>query len=481
MSNLKKVLINGAAWSLFGRMASLVVVLFTNIWLARLLSPDEFGQVGVIMFFVGIANVLTEGGLGGALVRKKEATINDYSTVFVTNLIFSLICYVLIFVASNRIAAYYDDPLIKKLLLVASLVLIINSFQITQNAKLMSDLKFKKYSIYTFISVIVASVIGVILAYQGLGVWALVVIQLLTAGMYTILLWIFEGFYLRLYFSKKSFKELYGFGINTTLASILNTAFENVYQLILARYFSFQQTGFFYQAKKLQDVPGGIITTLTQGVLFSSLAKFQDNKKSFSSIFNEINVYFMVLLAFISTFIYVYAKPVVLLLFGEKWMGSVFYLQLLTIASFFYLLEKLNRIIFKVFNQTKKILYLEYLKKSIQAVTILIGIYYVNLTLLIIGFVFTSTISYFFNYYYSHKIIDAVKTSQLVKLFKIIGISVTTALLCLNGVSFFNIKGLDYFWSLPLFFICYFLLIQSLEVLNLGKELNKLYSIYRKS
>ena len=272
MPEFKNKVLKGTIWSVFGRLSTLIIVLITNIWLARILSPEEFGQVGIIMFFIVIANTFSESGLGGALLRKKEATLKDYSTVFVTNLILSIICFILIILFAENIANYYGDPLLKNLLIFSALILIINAFQITQNAKLMSDMMFKEYSIYVFISVFFASITGIYCAYQGLGVWALIIIQLLTASINTILLWIFEGAFLRIHFSKSSFKELYAFGINTTLASLLNKGFDNIYQLVLAKYFSLAQTGYFYQAKKLQDVPTGLITMLSQGVIFSSLA-----------------------------------------------------------------------------------------------------------------------------------------------------------------------------------------------------------------
>ena len=480
MSDLKKTVIKGTIWSVFGQLASLIIVLATNIWMARLLSPKEFGQVGVIMFFITLTSVFTESGLGGALVRKKEATQKDYSTVFVTNLVLSFFCYALICFSAGAIATYYDDNLLKNLLVVAGVVLIINAFQLTQNAKLMSELKFKQKSLYRFVSVLIASVFGVYLAYKGFGVWALIIIQILTALISTLLLWIFEGFFLRLQFSRASFKELYAFGVNTTAASLLNTGFDNVYQLVLAKYFSLAQTGYFYQAKKLQDVPGGIINMVTQSVVFPSLAKLQDDKVAFTKAYNKITLYFLVMLGFISTFVYVYSEPIVYLLYGKEWAGAVFYMQLLTIASFFYIQELINRVIFKVFDQTRQILYLEYSKKTVQAISIGIGIYYLNMEILIIGFVISNIIGYFITYYYSRRVLGLVTYFELFTVFKICIISLTTIIIINFIILKIELQEIKMFLTLPLLFIIFIFGLYVFKAIDIISELKTIVKLYKK-
>ncbi|MFV0598196.1 MAG: lipopolysaccharide biosynthesis protein [Bacteroidales bacterium] len=423
MSSLKKNIITGTIWSVGGQLAYLLILLGTNIWMARILSPNEFGQIGIIMFFITIANVFTESGLGGALVRKKDALPSDYSTVFVFNLVISLLCFLLLYLSSSYIADFYNDSTLKSLLIVSGFILIINAFQIVQNAKIVSEMKFKRKSIIRLVSAILGSIVGITCAYQGLGVWSLVYMQLISAASLTLIYWITEGLFFSFLFSKKSFLELYRFGVNTTLASLLNTAFDNIYQLILGRYFSVNQVGLYYQAKKLQDVPGGIINMVSQSVIFSGLAKLQEDKESFIKAYNKITLVFLVILGFISCFIYIYSEQIILILYVNKWLGAVFYMQLLTIASFFYYQEKINRIIFKVFNKTNQILYLEFLKKGIQCLTILIGIYFLDINILIIGFIVTSIIGYYINYYYSRKILGVNNRYEIITFLKIILVS----------------------------------------------------------
>lgn len=477
MNPLKKTLILGTMWSVGGQLASLLVVLITNIWMARLLSPKEFGQVGIIMFFIVLADVFTEGGLGGALIRKINPTKQDFATVFVFNLSVSIGCFLALVLSSGFIANFYNDPSLKTLLIVAGSVLIINAFQLIQNIKLMCDLKFKQKSVYRLVAVVVASIVGIIMAYKGAGVWALIVMQLLTSVVTTALLWGFEGTFFSFYFSKKSFKELYVFGVNTTLASLLNTAFDNIYQLILGKYFSIAQVGLFYQAKKIQDVPGGIINMLTQGVVFSSLAKLQDQKQEFLRVYGKIVILFAAVLALMTTLMYLYAENIITILLGNQWLGAIFYMKLLVVASFFYFMELINRIIFKIFNQTKQILYLEIGKKTIQFVSIVIGIYFLNLNYLIVGFVITNIISYGINYHYSRKVLEDKMHIVTNRKLKIMLLAFVLTFIAVYLVEKTEINGHWRFLIAPFLLLIYMLGLKVLNVMDVIKEVRNLIKI----
>lgn len=479
MNSFKKGIISGTLWSILGQVVTLSIILISNIIFARILSPKEFGQMAIIMFFIMLANVFSEGGLGGALIRKKDATKTDYSTVFVFNLLVSLFCFLFLFLFSGFIANYYNDSSLKNLIIVSGFVLIINAFQITQNAKLMSEMKFKRLMIYRFVSVLLATIIGLIFAYFNYGVWSLVIIQILSAGLMTILLCFFEELYLSFDFKKKNFKELYGFGVNTTAASLLNTAFDNVYQLILAKYFSLNQTGFYYQAKKLQEVPGGIINMLSQSVVFSALSNLQEDEDEFLVVYNKITLYFSVLLGFISVTTYLFSEQIIIILLGTKWLGSVIYMKFLSIASFFYFFELINRVIFKVFNKTKQILILEIFKKTIQILSIIIGLHFLDITILIGGFIITNIISCFVNIYFANKIIKASAYSDAIIILKVIFISFTTILIVNTFNKLFSLKGFYEFYSIPILLLTYIIGMKIIGVVNFKNEYIKIKKLYK--
>jgi len=470
MSSFNRRILTGTLWSILGQGGTLSIGLVANIILARVLTPYEFGQIGIIMFFIILANVFAESGLGGALVRKMEVTKEDYATAFTFNFIFSLFCFILLVLFSGEVADYYKDKAIQNILIVSGIILIINNFQFIQNIDMMRGMKYKNIAKYRFIGVLLSSSIGVFLAFYEFGVWSLVIMQLLSATFTTILICFYEGIFFSFAFNKKSFKELYAFGINTTLASLLNTVFENIYQLILGRYFSINHVGLFYQAKKLQEVPIGIINMTTQSVIFSSLSKLQDEKAVFIKTYNKIVLLLTVIVGAITAFIYLYSENIIMLLYGIKWIDSVFYMKLLSIASFFYMQEMFNRVIFKVFNQTQKILYLEILKKSIQMITIVIGVVMLDLKVLLFGFVITSIVSYFINFFYSRKILGNISFYELVVVFKVI-LSAILTIGCINLlVSFFEFKGLYFLISIPIFLLLYLFMVQKIGVINIKDE-----------
>jgi O-antigen/teichoic acid export membrane protein len=466
MTDVKRNIISGSFWSVIGHFGSLIVLLITNIWLANLLSPKEFGQAGIVLFFCVLAGVLTESGLGGALVRKIEVTSDDYSTALIINIVISSVLYFLIFLTSDLIASYYRDPILRMMLRISGLAIIFDAFQLVQNSRLIRQMKFKRKFTYRFISVFVASVVGITLAYQGAGVWTLVVIQVLTSSLNMAMLWIGEGFFLNLTFSNQSFRELYKFGVNTTLASLITTTFENIYQVVLAKTFSVAQTGYFYQAKKLQDVPMGVLNMLTQGVIFSSLSKLQADKEEFVRTFNKIMLYFMSISGLILILIYLFSNPVILIIYGEKWIDSVFYMQILSIASFFLLQERFNRLVFKVFDKTRDLLYLEIAGKIFQTAGLFIGIYLKSIEFLMFSFAVASGLSYVSNYIFSRNHYVVTMKEILVQL-KIVFAIILTILIFKLIISYLSIQPLISLLLIPVVLLVYVLFLHFMKLISI--------------
>lgn len=390
----------GIIWTLIGRFSSLAVNLLAHIILARLLSPSDYGLFGIIMFFIVIANALSESGMGGALVRNKTATEIDYATIFLFNLFVSVILCSLLITFSGVIGTYYEIPIIENLLIVTSFVIILNALQFVQKARLVKNMRFKEKSLYEFIGVTIGSILGIIMALSNFGVWSLIIMQLTSAIITTILLWVFEEGIGRIQFSRHSFKDHYKFGLNTTLATMLSSIFDNIYQIILGKYFSINHTGLYYQAKKLQEIPLGIINGLTQTVIFSALSKLQDDKNQFKVQYLLIVRIFTVLTGCIALVLILFAHEIILLLVGSQWLDGTFFLQILSLIGFFYSQETINRILFKIYNDTAYILYLEMLKKFIQSFSIIAGLIANSLDILMLGFLISSIISYIINYYF---------------------------------------------------------------------------------
>ncbi len=474
MTNIKRQVLTGTIWSFLGQLSYLIIGFIANLVLARLLTPVEFGQLGIVMFFILISKVLTESGMSGALIRKQDATDQDFSTVFVFNLVISVTLFLLLFGFSGFIADAYSDPQLKSILRVLSFILIINAFQFTQNAKVVKDLRFKDQSKYTVISIIISSSLGILLAFFNFGVWALVYMQLANALILTSLYWIFEGPIKEFVFKKESFKSLYKFGVNTTLASILNTIFDNVYSLILGRYFAIQQTGFYYQAKKLQEIPIGLIQSSTLGVVFSTLSKLQNDKEKFDNFYDKIVKIFTVIVGLLCLVIYFFSEQAILLLYGDKWIDSVFFLKALIVAAFFTMQEMLNRVLFKVFDRTDKILHLEIIKKSIQAISIIVGLFSKDIKVLIYGFVVTSFISYFINYYYSRKVYSSFSWKEIKYVLSVAITAILTVQIFQAVTKLLNIVGYQVLVLLPFVVTVYFLFCKVFKIIDVINEIKGL-------
>lgn len=469
MTNLKSSLIKGSFWAVTGVVITLVINFLINIFLTRALSPDEFGKFGIVLFFITMSSVFVDGGMTGALIRKNNPTQEDFSTVFIFNFLISIFCALLLILFSSYVADYYHIYEIKILLIVSSLIILIQSFQFTQNAKLMCEMKFKERSIYRLIATIISGTVSIIFAYQSFGVWALVLQQIFYALVLTLILVYKQGFYFSWHFNKTSFKELYGFGINTTMSSLLTTGFDNVYQLVIGKVFSITQVGFFLQAKKLQDVPGGIVNMLSQSVIFSTLSKLQDDLPAFLTFYKKIVVLFLTFLGLASVLLYLFSDSIIFLLYGKKWEGAVFFMQTLTFSSFFYYQELLNRIIFKVFNKTKIILYLEILKKIFQLVSIVLGVYFHSLPILVFGLIINNALSYFANYYLSRKIVDGFDYSEIISFIKVIAIVVTTILLFEFVFRYFTVAYYIKFLFFPFVLFLYLIQAHAIGIIHIFK------------
>ena len=234
--DLKRKVVSGMLWSSFQKFGTMGISFVSNIILARLLTPEDYGCIGMLMIFILVANTFIDGGFGSALIQKKEPTQEDYSTIFYWNLFLSVVLYFALFASAPLIARFYNLPLLSSVLQVQGLVLILNSLSIIQQNRLRKQLLFKKLAIVSIISALLSLAITIYLAYLGWGVWALVAQQLLMSGFNAVLYWIVGKWNPSFVFSRQSFKELFGFGGFILLSNLINTFCNNMQGLIIGRF-----------------------------------------------------------------------------------------------------------------------------------------------------------------------------------------------------------------------------------------------------
>lgn len=366
--DIKQKAVKGMLWSFIERFGSLLILFISNVALARILSPDEFGIVGILMAFVLFSSILTDGGLGNALIQKKDLSSDDCSTIFYTNIIVALSCYLVLFYFSDFIASFFSQPQLSLLMPVIGIVVIFDAFSAVQNNLLVKELNFKRIAFVKVIAAFVSSLVAVVMAFCDCGVWSLVVQYILNSITKAVLLWIVATWLPTLTFKWESFKLLFGYGSKLLVANLLSEIYRQAQVVVIGRFFPARQVGLFSQAKHLQDVPITTILTVVNQVTFPVFSKIQDDKtllvKGLSrslKLLSFINFPLMAMLI-------VCAKPIFLLLFGEKWIDAVPYFQWLC-GGFGLLLvvHNTNLSLLKAIGKSEILLYLEIVKKLLGA------------------------------------------------------------------------------------------------------------------
>ena len=277
MTTLKQKTISGVLWSSVEQFTGSGIQFIVGIVLARLLSPSEFGLIGMITIFIAVSESFIRSGFGEALIRKNNCTQTDYSTVFLFNLSVGLIFFVLLIISAPAISRFFNEPVLKDIVRVLSLVLIIESLTIIQRTTLTKRVDFKLLTRITFFAYSISGIIAIILAWKGFGVWSLVALTLIKASLISAFLWLWNRWRPNWQFSIKSFKELFGFGSKLLVSGLIDTIYLNIYYLVIGKYFSAKELGFYTRAKSFSNFPSQIITNVMGRVTYPILAQVQDN------------------------------------------------------------------------------------------------------------------------------------------------------------------------------------------------------------
>lgn len=341
-SDLRRKTISSMIWGGIEKCGTLGMILISNIVLARLLVPEDFGCIAMLNVFIAIANALVHGGFGSALIQKKNPTQIDYSSVFWCNLVISIIVYIILFLLAPAIASFYNIPLLIKVLRIQSLSLIIASFSCVQLAILKRNLEFKSLAKRNMLASLIGLFCGIVMAFYGLGVWSLVGQVLIGALAGIFLLWRVSSWRPTLKFSFSSIKDLFSFGGLMMLSSIVTTIYSNIQSLVIGKFYSSQELGLVSQAQKLESVPSSALTRIVTEVSFPVFSKLQDDKnlvkygllKNIQTI-EYLNIPLMVLFI-------VVAQPLITLCYGEKWIEAIPFFQILCVSRIIGIVGSLN-------------------------------------------------------------------------------------------------------------------------------------------
>jgi O-antigen/teichoic acid export membrane protein len=391
--SLKQKTISGMIWNGIERCGSSLFLFLSNLILARLLSPDDFGCIGMLLVFISISDAIVDGGFGSALIQKKNPTQADYSTIFYWNIVLSVFLYAILYLLSPSIANFYEIPQLSNVLKVQGVILIINALILIQQNILKKQVAFKKITKINLSAIIAGTGVGILCAYSGYGVWSLVIKSLTTGGLQCLIYWVNNNWRPQWTFSWASFTSLFKFGSFIFLAVIINTLYINLLSLIIGKTFSAATLGYFTQARKLEDVPRSSISSVVTNVSFPIFSQIQDDVVRLTIAIRKclksmafINFPLMLLLI-------VLAEPLITLLFTSKWYQSIPYFQALCVYGMFASNIELNRGLINALGKSKISFYVMVLQRSLGLILIVIGLYW-GMKGMLSGYILSQCLSY---------------------------------------------------------------------------------------
>lgn len=380
-------------WTAAEKFGSMAMAFISNLILARLLLPEDFGVIGMLHIFIAISGAFMYGGFGDAIIQKKVVTHTDYSTVFVWNMVLSVFFYVILFFAAPAIARFYDMPDLCNVMRVYGLILILVGLSIVQNSILRKELKFKLLSIRNLTASFCGLVVGVVMAFMGFGAWSLVASALVNQLMNVILVWKISSWRPSLLFDKKSFKDLFGFGGMMMLTSLVDKTYANLQGLLIGKWYSADELGYYTQAAKLESVPNSTLSYIVTNVSFPVFAKLKDDKEKLLYGLRK-NIKAITYLNFpLCMLLLVIAKPLIELLYGAKWDLSVPYFQLLCLSGMLYTMNSLNGCIVKALGKGKLYFIIHIVQRIVGLLLMFAGIRYS-----VKGLLFAVVLSQYINY-----------------------------------------------------------------------------------
>ena len=397
---LKQKTISGLLWSFIDSFASLGISFIIGIILARLLSPKEFGLIGMLTIFIAISQSFIDSGFRQALIRKQDCTQADYSTVFYFNIVVGVLCYILLFAFAKSIGDFFHEPILKDLIRVLGLGLIINSLTIIQSTLLTKRIDFKLQAKISVISSIISGLISIYMAFTGWGVWSLVALTLVRYTISSLLLWFWSKWKPILCFSSRSFTELFSFGSKLLVSGLIDTIYRNVYYIVIGKYFAAAELGYYTRADQFQSLPSSNLQGIIGRVSFPVLLTIQGNIPILREAYKKIIKSTMFITFVLMLGMAAIAKPMVLTLIGEKWEPCVIYLQMLCFVGMFYPLHALNLNMLQVQGRSDLFLRLEIIKKALAIPIIVIGIIW-GIKAMILGMMVNTLIAYYINSYWS--------------------------------------------------------------------------------
>lgn len=422
--------IKAIGWSAVERFSAQGIQFILGIIIARLLDPACYGLVAMLFVFISLGQSLVDSGFSNALIHKLECKEVDYATVFYFNIIISLLVYLVFFFSSDYIASFYNQPELEILAKYSGIVFILNSLSIVQRTRMTKNLDFKKQSIATIGAGTVSGIIGIVLAYSGYGVWALVSQSLINSFVNTLILWYLSNWVPKFMFSYTSFRELFGFGSKLLITGLITTIYNNLYTLVIGKYYNSTDLGYYNRMQQMASFPTRNFTMLVSRAVYPRQCQLQNNNESLMSNYMQLFSYSSLIILPIMTTIAGVSRPLVGIILGDAWIKASPFLTILCLAYMFDHIQYFNWQVLAVKGRSDLSLISEIIKKTVSIVILLVTIT-MGLKALIWGLVVYSMFDILIIIPFVHRVLPQVTyVSEIKILIKPIVLAIICYLVC---------------------------------------------------
>lgn len=403
--SLKQKTFSGLIWTFIESFSVQAFGFIQGIILARLLMPSDYGLIAMTGVFFAVSYALVDTGFTSALIRKKDRTDIDYSTVYVTNVVLSFILCIILCLCSPFIADFYKEPELRPIVCVNAFLLFFGSFIAVQGARLSIQLDFKLKSRITVISTVSTGIISIVMAYLGFGVWSLILPNFFSVLMRGILYWIYQRWFPGFQFSWKVYKEFFSYGSKLMLTSLINAVYGNVYSLVIGKFYSSSHLGYYTKGHSYASLPTSVLSGILYKVTFPVLSKIQDDDARLEYVYRKMIRVAAYIVFPLMILLFVLARPLVLVLITEKWADCIIYIQILCFAMMWNPIHSLNLNLLFVKGRSELFLKLEVVKKIIGVIILCVTIP-LGLVAMCYGQIVSSVLFLIINTYYTGKLIN---------------------------------------------------------------------------
>jgi len=423
--SLKEKTTKGIFWSFIDQFLTQGIGFIIGIIIARILCPSDYGIIGMLSIFIAIANTFINSGFGTALIQKNDRTQIDFSTVFFFNLGTAILLYLLLFILAPVIAAFYKIEELTLITRIIGLNLIIGAFAIVPRTILNINIDFKTQTKVSVVSIVFSGIIGIIMAFNQYGVWALIAQSIISTILQTILFIYFIKWRPIFEFSKQSFHLLFGYGSKILLATLIDTVYTNILSLVIGKRFSAKELGYYTRAQQMESFPSANVTAIIQRVTFPILCDIQDDQSRLIDAYRKlIKMTSFIIFPFMFLLVLV-ANPLITILLTDKWLPAVELFQILCFSGMWYPIHAINLSLLQANGNVNLFVKLEIWKKSIGFGILIITLPF-GLKTMLWGQVIISFIALFINTWYTDKIFNYgfIKQIKDIIIYLLVSISV---------------------------------------------------------